>query len=178
MNILSQTRPSSNTPPSCPDLEWLCRGVYRTGHDPAATPGGRDPWLVTLAGRFGTIYVHGRDALGVEVVDARVASRVAAALGNAVPYTRGWHHWCYLFGIDKLGAIAEIVRPPRNRRLSAAARRRLIRVGSSTRFEAADAALGSLSEPQGGPERPEATPGPPGPAGAAAGPANHSANAE
>jgi hypothetical protein len=163
---LKASQSAQNNPPN---LEWLCKDVYRTSLDPAAERGDKNPWLVTLVGRFGTIYVHGRDVFGVEVVDARIASRIAAALGGATPFQRGHSFWCYLFPVARLGAVAAIVQPPKVRRMSTAARKRLAAIGQGTRFGPAGTALSPLSEDQDASERPEVAQGSsdaPGPSGA------------
>jgi hypothetical protein len=143
-----------------PDLAWLCEGVYRTSLDPAAEPGSRDVWMTALVGRFGTVFPFGAGRLAVEVSDARIATRIAAALGNPAPYTRGWRFWCFTFATSQLGAVTQIICPPRVRRVTAVARKRLAAIGASTRFRAADTALNPSSEDQGTPGRPEAIPGP------------------
>ncbi|HEY7311879.1 MAG TPA: hypothetical protein VH643_21120 [Gemmataceae bacterium] len=142
---------------NCPDLRWLVRGIYRTGRDPAAEAGVNDPWMTTLPGRFGLIYPFGRGRLAVETSDPRIASRVAAALGGSSPYQRGWWHWCYIFPVSRLGAVAAIIQPAKVRRMSTAAKKRLAAIGASTRFEVPNAALDSASERQDASEEVETT---------------------
>jgi hypothetical protein len=143
-----------------PDLRWLTRGIYRVALDPAAESNSTDPWMFVLPARYGEVYPFGAGRLAVEVSDARIAARVAAALGNPPPYTRGWYHWCFLLTVSQLGAVAEIICPPRVRRMSAAAKRRLAGIGKATQFGALDTALNRSSEDQDTRERPEATCGP------------------
>jgi hypothetical protein len=133
---------------SGPDLRWLVRGIYRIGRDPAAEAGVNDPWMVTLPGRFGLIYLFGRDRLAVEISDPRIAARIATALDKAQPYQRGWWHWCYTFPVSRLGAIAAIIQPAKVRRMSNAAKKRLAAIGGSTRFGVPNTALDPSSERQ------------------------------
>jgi hypothetical protein len=122
--------------PPCPDLRQLCRGTYRLDHDPAADAGDTNPWMATLAGRYGVVYPHGRDTLAVETDDGRVAARLAEVLGDAPPYQHGENFWCYLFPAALLVGVAAVIKPPKERRLSARARQRLAAAGGGTQFGA------------------------------------------
>ncbi len=124
--------------PPCPDLRQLCRGTYHLDHDPAADPGDDDPWMQTLVGKFGVVYPFGPDRLAVEVIDGRVARRLAEVLGDAPPYTSGGDCTTYLFHFGLLAAVAAVIRPPRVRRrrsLSEEARERLAANREGTRFD-------------------------------------------
>jgi hypothetical protein len=135
------------------------RGIYRTDRDPAAEPGTDDPWLTLLSGRFGVIFPFGRDRLGVETRDPRIAARIAAIRG-AIPYQRGEWHWSYTFHVSYLGAVADIIQPAKVRRMSPSAKKRLAAIGGSTRFRAPNTALDSARERQESSESAEATGGP------------------
>jgi hypothetical protein len=148
------------TTSNCPDLKWLVRGIYRVGRDPAAAAGVEDPWLTTLPGRHGEIFPFGRDRLAVEVSDPRIAQRIAAALDGTEPYQRGWWHWCYVFPVSRLGAIADIIQPRKNRRLSPAAKKRLAAVRAGTLFGAPDTVLRGSCERQDASAGVETTSGP------------------
>jgi hypothetical protein len=139
--------PQSPIAGNCPDLRKLVGGVYRTGRDPAFVAGDRDPWMVTLPGRYGEIYPFGKDRLAVEVFDSRIASRVGAVAG-AIPYQRGEWHWTFTFHYAYLDAVAAIIQPAKVRRMSAAAKKRLAAIGGSTRFGAPNTALDSARERQ------------------------------
>jgi len=108
-------------------LHSLVRGVYRVGHDPSEA-GDKDPWMVTLPGRYGEIYPFGKDRLAVEVEDPRIAARVAAIRG-AIPYQRGEWHWSFTFHVSYLGAVAAVIHPRKIRPLSASAQKRLEALG-------------------------------------------------
>jgi hypothetical protein len=155
---------------NCPDLRKLVGGIYRTGRDPAFVAGDRDPWMVTLPGRYGEIYPFGKDRLAVEVYDPRIADRVAAIKG-AIPYQRGWRHWSFTFHDSYWGAVAAIIQPAKVRRMSAAARKRLASIGGSTRFVAQNTALDPLRERQDASKGVETTNGPSNAAGAILAPA-------
>jgi hypothetical protein len=147
-------------------LAWLVRGIYRTGHDPAAEAGIQDPWMATLPGRFGLIYPFGRDRLAVEVSDPRIASRVAAALDGAEPHQRGWWFWAFTFPVARLGAVVAVIQPKKVRRLSAAAKKRLVAINAGTRFGVSGTVLNPSSERQDTSGRPEVANGSPAAAGA------------
>jgi hypothetical protein len=105
-------------------------------HDPAADPGDDDPWMATLVGRHGVVYPFGPNRLAVETDDGRVAARLSEVLGDAPPYQHGERFWCYQFPAGLLTGVAAVIRPPRVRRLSARARRRLQAAGEGTQFGA------------------------------------------
>jgi hypothetical protein len=102
--------------------------------DPVARPDDTDPWVQVLVGRHGEIYPHGRDLLAVEVYDGRIALRVAEVLNGSLPWQRGEAFFCYVFPVNQLVTVADIIQPPKVRHLSPAARDRLAQVGQETQF--------------------------------------------
>jgi len=122
---------------TCINLRERFGRRYRTGFDDAA--GNRDdPWMMTIPGRFGTIYPHGRDRLAVEVDGhPRIAKQVAAIPG-IVLHQDGDDEKTFVFPVDLFDQVAAIVEPKRVKRLTDEQRARLVEAGQLYRFQAGD----------------------------------------
>ena len=121
--------------PTCINLRECFGQKYRIGFDDAA--GNRDdPWMMTIPGRFGTIYPQGGENLAVEVDGhSRIAKQVGAIPG-IVFHQDGDDEKTFVFPVDLFDQVAAIVEPRRVKRLTEEQRARLVEAGQVYRFQA------------------------------------------
>jgi hypothetical protein len=109
----------------CIKLRVRFGNVYRITFDPAYDHRGvprrkLDPWYMQLPCRFGTIYPLGGDKLAVEVdYHPGIAKRLGGMAGVALTQD-GDHEKTFAFRVELLDAVADVVRPKRRSRRSAA----------------------------------------------------------
>lgn len=86
--------------PPCVNLKQLFGDRYKISFDPAAETWGnrRDPWLMQIPCRYGTIYPHGGDVLAIDLTGRNIIANRLSAL----PCCR-----VYNWGEDDRGAKAE-----------------------------------------------------------------------
>jgi hypothetical protein len=107
----------------CIDLAAMFGEQYRIGHDEAAATWGerRDPWMMTIPCRLGTIFPHGGRMLAVEVDYHPSAARKLAKLPGVTIHQDGGFHreMTFLFPVEMFSEVAAIAQPRRRKRLSA-----------------------------------------------------------
>src|SRR5438132_10059903 len=121
--------------PTCIDLRDRFGQQYRIGFDDAAK-NRNDPWTMTIPGRFGTIYPHGRESLAVEVDGhPRIAKQVGAIPG-IVLHQDGDDEKTFVFPVDLFDQVAPIVELKRVKRLTDEQKARLVEAGQVYQFQA------------------------------------------
>ncbi len=139
---------------TCINLRERFGKQYRISHDEAASAGGEraDPWMMTIPGRFGTVYPHGGESLAVEIDGhPRIAKQVEAIPG-IVLHQDGNYEKTFVFPVDLFDQVAAIVELKRVKRLTDEQRARLVEAGQLYRFQAG--AKDGFPECQG-PEKPK-----------------------
>src|SRR5260370_15261696 len=121
--------------PTCINLRERFGQQYRIGFEEGAE-NRNDPWMMTIPGRFGTIYPHGGENLTVEVDGhARIAKKVGAIPG-IVLHQDGDDEKTFVFPVDLFDQVAAIMEPKRIKRLTDEQRARLVEAGQLYRFQA------------------------------------------
>jgi hypothetical protein len=113
---------------TCPDLARLFGDKFKLAHDPVARSRREkaDPWLMTMPGRFGTIYPHGPGRLAVEVDDHLGKARQLAQLPGVEHHQVGDHEQTLVFPVELFERVAQVIRPYRRRRVSSVSRANLV----------------------------------------------------
>jgi hypothetical protein len=106
--------------PACVNLLEVFGDKYRIEYDPAYDPKrvrheNRDPWMMTIPCRAGTIFPHGGQTLVVEVTSKTAAK--LRPLGLTV-HQEGDREQTLLFGLSQFEAVAAVVKPRRRRKWS------------------------------------------------------------
>ena len=116
-----------------PHLKALYGDRYRVGLDPAAD-GWRDPWMMTIPTRTGEVYPHSPAYAAVEV-KARCYSIIRPFRERFAVHQDGSDVVAFLVPWAELDDVLPLLKPYRQRRLSAAERERLITATKATRFK-------------------------------------------
>src|SRR5262245_45891867 len=102
----------------CIDLRPWLGDRDRIGWDPADASGHRDPWLMTVPCRFGTVYPHGGDRLAVEGDGHKnVVARLRRLAGVRL-HQGGDREFTFVFHGSLFLAVAALVRPRKRRRMT------------------------------------------------------------
>lgn len=109
---------------------------YKISFDPAAESwGGRkDPAMMQISCRRGTIYPHGGDMLAVEVDYRRRTAKAVAELPGVRLHQDGDQEKTFLFPVELFGQVAAIGKPRKRRQLTEEQRLALVKAGAQTRF--------------------------------------------
>jgi hypothetical protein len=124
---------------ACINLRARFGSEYRIAFDPSYDPKGvpkssLDSWMMTIPCRFGTIFPHGGDLLAAECDRHPSAWRKLDALPGVTLHQAGDGERTYLFDVSLWDVVADIIKPKRRRRLSAAHKQALLAANAATRF--------------------------------------------
>ncbi len=124
--------------PICINLRERFGKQYRISHDEAASAGGEraDPWMMTIPGRFGTIYPHGGENLAVEVDGHPRIAKQLGAIPGIVLRQDGHDEKTFVLPVDLFDQVAAIVEPKQVKRLTEEQRARLVEAGKLYQFQA------------------------------------------
>jgi len=133
--VLTTTHPRAQ----CVDLRATCAGAYRLVWDPAYAAERPDfraveaPWLTRIACRFGWIAPHGGRRLAAYSTTRRrpLAAWPGVTVAQGGP---GCPEVLVTFEVDALPGVADLLGASRPRRISDAARARLVEAGRRHRF--------------------------------------------
>jgi hypothetical protein len=110
------------------DLKSLAAGRWRlTLDESAAIPGQTEAdraWLWQVPAKYGHVYIHGRERLGVYCRSVRLLPRLLAVPGLAL-HQRGDREFSATFPPDALAEVADIIQARRRRQVSEGERARL-----------------------------------------------------
>lgn len=90
---------------------------YRTGWDEARLGREKDPWLMTLPGRYGHVYVTGRSQLAISTTSRR-AKKIMQVVPDCCHLQRGDDGWNISFPTEHLATIAPMIGLKKRRILS------------------------------------------------------------
>src|ERR1043166_8181859 len=110
--------------------------LYKIRFDPAYDPKGirrknLDPWHMQIPCKFGAIYPHGGYMLAVEVDYHPGIAKKINQLPGAQLWQDGSHEKTYLFPLELLGSVAEIVKPMKRRQVNEEEKQRLAKIGAA-----------------------------------------------
>ena len=101
---------------------------YRVSYDAAYNPKGkprssRDPWMMQIKGRYGTVYPYGGELLCLEIDGHNKLANKIAKLPGITVHQEGEDERTLLFDVSLFEKIARIVKLKRRRRLTEEQRR-------------------------------------------------------
>ena len=94
-----------------------------------------DPWLQMILCRYGHVFPHGGNMLAASTDKAGRTARKLKALPGVIVHQDGDDGVTVLFPMERFDEVAAIMLPKRRRRLSEAAKVRLVEAGAKTRFQ-------------------------------------------
>jgi hypothetical protein len=100
------------------DLRAVAGKRYRVEYEASRIGRAEDPWLLIIPCRYGHVYPHSADLLGV-AIDSRILGRKLAKLPGVEIWQEGADGMNLVFPPERFAAVAAIVRPKRRRQLSA-----------------------------------------------------------
>src|SRR5574338_169078 len=104
--------PKPKTPP-CVNLKKRFGQRYKITFDPAVEDR-RDPWMMQVPCKYGTIYPHGGDLMAIECdYHGGIVSRLLVL--GLVHHQCGAREHTLLFHVDDWAKVAEVVQPRRRR---------------------------------------------------------------
>jgi hypothetical protein len=149
---LGMSDASSSPDLDCPDLRRLFGDHYKIGCDTAQSVGRGsrldDPWLLVVRCRWGHVYVHGRDRLGVATNTRGNAARQISSIPGVRVLQDADDGINAVFPVELFERVAAIVKPLRRRRLSPENRERLVAMGKVNLNMANSAHVGFSGEPR------------------------------
>src|SRR4051794_6453090 len=110
---------------------------YRIEYDEAHTGRKDDPWLQIIVCKYGHLYVHGADMLGVSTNVRGQASKKLRALQGIVVLQEGDDGMNAAFPIELFPNVPKIVKPRRKKQLTGKERRAAVERLSKHRFSPA-----------------------------------------
>lgn len=90
----------------------------------------RDPWMMQIPCKFGTIYPYSDELLAIDVDNHPVAAKAVAAVDDALWHQDGDREKTFLFPLESFEAVAAIVRPRKRRRLTEGQKAKLAASGN------------------------------------------------